>query len=409
MSKPWQWTLATVTILSLLLSACAAQPAAAPTQAPPTAAPVQPTAAPKATEAPKPTQAPTAQPTEAPKPTAAPTALPTTAPKPTEAPAAAWTAPAGALVAVTAEAAPKLDGKGDDAAWAKAPETVIPVAGGANHGSTNVALKSVYSGDMVYFLATWEDPTQSFIRAPWEKQADGTWKVMADPKDKGGDNNLLYEDKLAMIWNIAGSIKGFETAGCMGLCHVGENPDKKPFGNKYTPAAGQIGDIWHWKSVRNLNQLDDQYLDDTHYSADTPDAGRKSDAKESGGYVNNETKDKKLPAFMLPGGGSKDGAPGYILDSEKVAFDDALFKAGDKVPGIVKSAFVGDRGDIAAGWHWEDGKWTLEFGRKLDTGSKTDVQFDKLDGVNYFGLATFDNAQVRHAFQSGSTPFVFKP
>ena len=289
-----------------------------------------------------------------------------------------------------------------------APETVIPVAGGANHGSTNVALKSVYNGDMVYFLATWEDPTQSFIRAPWEKQADGTWKIMADPNDKGGDNNLLYEDKLAMTWNIGGSIKGFDTAGCMGLCHVGENPDKKPFGNKCTPAAGQIGDIWHWKSVRNLNQIDDQYLDDTHYSADTPEAGRKSDAKESGGYVNNETKDKKLPAFMPPGGGSKDGGPGYILDSEKVAFDDGLFKAGDQLPGIVKSALVGDRGDIAAGWQWADGKWTLEFGRKLVTGSKTDVQFDKLDGVYPFGMATFDNAQVRHAFQAGTTPFVFR-
>ena len=56
------------------------------------------------------------------------------------------------------DAAPKLDGVGDDAAWAKAAETVIPVAGGANNGSTKVSLKSVYSGDSVYFLATWDDP-----------------------------------------------------------------------------------------------------------------------------------------------------------------------------------------------------------------------------------------------------------
>jgi hypothetical protein len=44
-------------------------------------------------------------------------------------------------------------------------------------------------------------------------------------------------------------------------------------------------------------------------------------------------------------------------------------------PGIVKSEIVGDRGQISAGWNYADGKWTLEFGRKLVTGSETDVQF----------------------------------
>jgi hypothetical protein len=32
------------------------------------------------------------------------------------------------------------------------------------------------------------------------------------------------------------------------------------------------------------------------------------------------------------------------------------------------------------------------------TGSKTDVQFDKLDWTYQFGFAAFDNAQVRHAY-----------
>jgi hypothetical protein len=30
------------------------------------------------------------------------------------------------------------------------------------------------------------------------------------------------------------------------------------------------------------------------------------------------------------------------------------------------------------------------------------VQFEDLTGTYYFGLAIFDNAQVRHAFQSGA-------
>jgi hypothetical protein len=45
----------------------------------------------------------------------------------------------------------------------------------------------------------------------------------------------------------------------------------------------------------------------------------------------------------------------------------------------------------------------------LTTGSETDVQFSDLTGMYYFGISIFENAQVRHAFETGSTPFVFMP
>lgn len=353
-----------------------------------------------------PTTAPPTQPPPTAAPTTPPTAAPTnTAPPPTE----AFTAPEGALVSVKVAEAPTLDGAADEAAWGDAPEIVIPVSDGANNGETEVSLKSVYTGDMVYFLVTWADPTESWLRAPWEKQADGTWKKLTDPDDKGGDNSLYYEDKLAFLWDIGNSIPKFKTLGCFTACHAGENSDAKPYGNMYTDEEGQLGDIWHWKSVRNLSQADDQYIDWTRYTADTPNAGRKTDAKDSGGYSDNQTEDKTLPAFMPPGGGNKDGSPGYILDSEKVPFDDSLFQAGDRLPAIIKSAFVGDRGDISAGWTYGDGKWTLELGRALDTGSETDVQFIDLAAIYYFGVATFDNTSVRHAYEDGASPFVFRP
>ena len=354
-----------------------------------------------------------------PAPTAVPpTEKPTEPPAPTEIP---WTAPDGALVSAMADAAPTLDGVADDAVWANAPETVVKVAGGFNNYSTEVKLKSVYVGDMVYFVATWADPTETWLRAPWEKQPDGSWKKLSDPNDKGGDNNVYYEDKLAFIWPINSSITNFNTVGCFSACHAGENSDVKPYGNKYTAAAGETGDIWHWKSIRSLGQIDDQFLDNTGYSKDTPEAGRHSDPKDSGGYADNyasmpdpndatkTVQDKTKPGFMLPAGSAKDGSPGFILDSEKLPFDDTQFVAGDRIPGIVKSAIVGDRGDIAASWKWADGAWTLEFSRKLVTGSDKDVQFDDLAATYYFGVAVFENAQVRHAFETGSTPFAFKP
>ena len=68
---------------------------------------------------------------------------------------------------------------------------------------------------MVYFVASWHDPTESFVRAPWEMQADGTWKQLKDPNDRGGDNNVWYEDKLAFIWPISNSIPDFDDTGLL--------------------------------------------------------------------------------------------------------------------------------------------------------------------------------------------------
>jgi hypothetical protein len=387
--KKLVYVLSLIVLASLILAACA------------------PAATPVATEAP-------VVATEVPATTA-----------PTEPPMPAWEAPEGALVAYPADAAPTLDGIADDAAWANAQETVISVSGGFNDFSADASLKSVYSGDTVYFVLTYADPTESWFRSPWQKQEDGSWKKITDPDDKGGDNNSVYEDKFAMIWPINNSIAKFETAGCFVACHSGENSDKKPYGNKYTSAEGEFGDIWHWKSIRNLGQIDDQYLDSTRYDAEKAvEAGRKSDKKDSGGYSDNyasmpdpadSTKtvpDKTMPGFTSPNIDLTTGAPGFILDSEKIALDQAALDAlpvGSYIPGIVKSPIVGDRGDISAAWNWENGVWTIEFSRTLTTGSETDVQFSDLTSMYYFGLAIFENAQVRHAFQTGSTPFVFMP
>jgi len=399
-----------VLLTALLLSACSPAATALPTAVPPTAVP--------ATATPVP-------PTATPVPPTATAVPPTaTAIPPTSTPA--WVAPAGsALVAVAVTEAPKLDGAATDAAWKDAPELKISVSGGFKDFATDAKLKAVYTKDSVYFLLTYADPTLSFFRSPWQKQQDGTWKQVKDPDDKGGDNNTVYEDKFAFIWTINNSIKDFETVGCFTACHAGENSDLKSYGNKYTSSEGELGDIWHWKSIRNDGQLDDQYLDWTRFDKDkAKEAGRKSDAKEKGGYADNfatkaDPKDatKKIadntkPGYTSPNIDLKTGAPGYILDSEKVALDQAALDAmpvGSYLPSIIKSPITGDRGDITAQWQWKDGVWTIEFGRKLDTGSKTDVQFTDMAAKYFFGLAIFENAQVRHAFEKGASFLVFKP
>jgi hypothetical protein len=318
---------------------------------------------------------------------------------------------ADTLTAAKVAQPPKLAAGAADPVWAKAKPLSVPLSGGENFkgGSTTATMKAVYSGDMVYLLLQYADPTQSVRRSPYVKQADGSWKKLSDPQDKGGDNNKFYEDKFALIWNIGGSIKGFDEQGCMVACHAGEAG--KPYGNKYLANEGELGDIWHMKSVRTgyIGQVDDQYLDHTRFDKDkAPEAGRKSDPKAGGGYNDIKLIDGK-PEFMNKNGvaANKKGGTYYLKEEDKAPFDDSKFKPGDEVASIMVAPFTGDRGEIATAISWKGGKWTAVMARKLVTGSKYDVQFDKLDGTYSFGLAAFDNAQVRHAFQMGALKLKF--
>lgn len=308
--------------------------------------------------------------------------------------------PDNVVLSIKASSTPTLDGQAESL-WDSARSITVPVAGGANSGSTEVTLKSVYTEDSVYFLAQWADPTESNQRMPWQRQADGSWKKLTTSTTH--QENTYYEDKFAMIWNINDSIAGFNQQGCAVTCHAGEQPANSGFGSKYTANAGEVGDIWHWKGVRTnpVNQVDDQYVDSMRYDKEkAPEAGRHADPKTGGGYINNQTEDGKLPAFGLKD--NKPAPPYWILDNEKVTFADAAYKAGDEAPGILVKAFTGDRGDISGKGVYQAGKWTLEWGRKLNTGSQYDVQYTDLSKSYFFGVATFDNAQVNHAWSNGA-------
>ncbi len=308
---------------------------------------------------------------------------------------------AGTLTSVKVATAPVIDGI-PEAIWDQATAMMVNVSGGANTGSHTVALKSVYTDDSVYFLAKWNDPTESLRRLPWQKQADGTWIQLKTPNAKEGGENTFYEDKFAQIWNI--NISGFETSGCFTTCHAGENPDVKDFGNKYTPNPGELGDIWHMKIVRTnpTGYIDDQYVDSTHYSNATPDAGRHSDPGLVP-YYDNINAAKAAPNFTSA---DQPAPPYWIFDDQKQPFSD-IYMAGDEIASIIVRPPTGDRADIKGKAVYMDGNWTLEYGRKLTTGSQYDTQFSDLTKEYFFGTAIFDNAQTRHSYETGASKLIF--
>jgi hypothetical protein len=309
------------------------------------------------------------------------------------------------LTVVETENPPHLDGRSGDI-WAKAPETIVRLHGGANlhRGESTVALQAMRYEDRLFLLVRYNDPDVSLRRSPWQKQEDGSWLILKDPNDRGSDNNLHYEDKLAFFWNV--SSPSFKKEGCAASCHLDEG---KPYGNHYNPKPGELVDIWHLKTVRTIpvGKMDDQYLTAQRYDPKTNrNAGRSSDPNSGGGYKANKNAEGTQPAYAAPG-----NAPAgayWILDRDKVAFDDAAYKPGDEVAGIYTSAYQGDRGDINAAANWEKGIWTCEIERKLETGSAYDVQFKDLAQEYHLGVAVFDNAQVRHAFHEGAIKLVFE-
>ena len=106
--------------------------------------------------------------------------------------------------------------------------------------------------------------------------------------------------------------------------------------------------------------------------------------------------------------GNRPAPPYWIMDAEKEPIDNAKYKAGDEVPGIIVAPFSGDRGDVAVRWTYKEGVRTLEIARKLVTGSEFDVQFNDLKKQYAFGVSVFDNAQVRHAYSPGVLKLVFE-
>ncbi len=313
------------------------------------------------------------------------------------------TGSAGTLVTTKVPTGPAIDGV-PDTMWNEAAAMTVSVKGGANSGSHTVTLKSVHTDDSIYFLAQWNDNTESLRRVPWQKQADGKWKRLSTPDVKEGGENQFYEDKFAQIWNI--NVPSFDDSGCFATCHAAENSDIKDFGNKYTSNPGEMADIWHMKIVRTNPEgyVDDQYLDSTKYNKTTSaDAGRHSDPGGSP-YSDNINKAKDAPNYTSP---DQPSPPYWIFDDQKMPFTDT-FKTDDEIAGIIVKPPTGDRADIKGKAVYDNGKWTMEYGRKLVTDSQYDVQFSDLEKEYSFGTAIFDNAQTRHSYETGVSKLSFK-
>lgn len=331
------------------------------------------------------------------------------------------------VVEIRGNEVPVLDGLSDDPAWAKAPATWVTTYSGANlpGGESRVEVQAARNADFLYFRFRWQDPTQSLKHLPLQKTAEG-WRLLHTDYDLE-DEDTYYEDKFAVVLTTWSKVAA-------GVSHLGRKPlpdmpgGLSSRGLHYTK-DGSVADMWQWKAVRSepFGQLDDDSFGPPVKPKPEEIAGTK---RYKGGYVTDEGDIASYNNFASEGPGgyrgavlpkrlpadpaalarrlgpidldpeANDVAPLFMWESETVEYSpeaDAAISVGTVLPGIVigEGGISGDRGDVRTGAHWDNGWWTLEIARRLDTGSPKDTAIVPGRPV-YLWVAVFDHSQTRH-------------
>lgn len=330
-----------------------------------------------------------------------------------------------------------IDGDASDAIWSQANAVTVRTVKGVNnpHDYVDVVVKAVHDGTQAYFLFQWDDPDVSYKRYPLIKTAQG-WKVLQTAYE-AADENRYYEDKLSVYFTDV------TNGSCAATCHLGVGPSSakgEKHGVHYT--RGEVGDVWHWKSVRTnpMGELTGTpgFMDDQHFRGPDPlptgpskqryTGGYFEDPKTGGGYTYNFVRlepDKPLAETyvvpkMLPATRtiitnpdpttSEQGVQWWIHKAEGIPYtpEADTYPVGALIPDIIIEPFQGDRADVRAKAAWYQGRWTLEMRRRLDTKSTFDVAFVPGKPV-YFTVATYNRTQTRHGEQIKPIRVLFQP
>ncbi len=284
-----------------------------------------------------------------------------------------------------------IDGDGSDAAWADATEKTFTFGETGytkDFGEIPVKVKALYDTENIYFLMEWTDPsnTESVMKKEWSyDETSSEWT------QSGVD-----EDRFFFMFDAGNN--GAEGADCASMCHFDPSQDKSVMG---TTGGGNV-DVWHWKAARTnpIGLSDDKWWD-----GEAKD-GRKSDAKTIGAYMDNKNAEGTGPMWSGP-----INEDGFIIlgegqTTENLTLFDENSATDQTYPGYVLNMNAdGSRwADVYAKGAFNNGVWTLEFKRELNTGNADDVAFD-IDKEIQATMAVTDNDGHIH---SGVAPFLIK-
>ncbi len=327
-----------------------------------------------------------------------------------------------------------------------------PIPG--KNGFVKLAVQAAHDDDYLYFRFRWKTNANREGRMHNMIRFDGkAWKFYgshrASSKVRSGKEPPLYEDRLAIMLDD-GKVKDFAKQGCWVSCHNGmrdtpEEPTKKQV--RAHPLLGEKG--LRKSDIRKY--LASTRSDEAASWDKTKSKGEIAEIKAGGGFLDlmQWRAARSNPVGMADDGyvleyrlfdkgkkmfswnvNKKTMTPKYMFDAKKVGFKalreedftnpakpvaiikelngvpydaKAGFKEGDILPGrLLTAKTVGSAGDndYAKGV-WKDGRYTLVFRRKLDTGHPADDKILKVGGKYTIGIAVHDdNVTTRYHFVS---------
>lgn len=238
-----------------------------------------------------------------------------------------------AIVAKKVAHAPVIDGSGADEVWAEAIEytTYDQVA------KINLTLKAAYTDAEIFFLVSYPDADKSDTHKTWE------WDEVTQMYKTGLDR----EDVFIFKWNM----------------------EPHPVDLFLKSDDNYTADIWFWKACRS----------------------------NPSGYA--DDKIDRVSSILIPKStelSSRSGKKMYLIregDSGTPACKDILYEdyQQDKMPAFISITPTGSRQDVKAKGLWAEGRWTIEFGRLLNTGNNDDLQFDT-SKTYLFGVSRYEIA-----------------
>lgn len=237
------------------------------------------------------------------------------------------------LNAVFTDSPPIIDGIASDECW----RTTPPLATADAMAKIEIEIRAAYTEQEIFLLVKFPDKTENREHRTliWDKTAN---LYLGGPQ---------REDVFVFKWSM----------------------EFLPIDLTLSSDDEYKADIWYWKAGRT---------DPTGYADD----------KFQIFSINNSAESKQII--------SKTGRPHYLSrngDQGSAAYKIEVLRqyAGNQMPQFSHREPKESRGDIKAKGIWNNGFWTIEFQRKLDTGNPDDIQFiptqQYLFGVSRFEIA----------------------
>jgi DMSO reductase family type II enzyme heme b subunit len=236
---------------------------------------------------------------------------------------------------------PILDGSAQDKVWQTASSLVVPMEklGEDLVRTSQLAVTSVHTATEVFFLVQWLDGTRDNSHKPW------IWNKAKGKYEQGKE----IEDMMSF---------GF--------------PLKGKFTGNMTSYVETQWDVWYWKAARTAPA---GYAMDKHHIH--------TFRKPRGKAKAIRTRTGKMLWIARP---EDEGE-----SPQKKQKAPPEFK-GENVPQYIAGKPAGSAADVKAQGKWQNGLWTLELSRKLNTGHSDDAVFKAGDAI-YMALAVFDHSE----------------